>query len=475
MIEYEDHSTERLGLNTLELDLENPRFPRTASQEEAIGSMLERIPNKILAMAKSIAEGGLNPSTLPIVFATEDGRHIVKDGNRRVTAMKLLMNPKLAKDADVRRKFEKIKFDRADLKYVECVVFYDEGAADRWVELNHQSNHSGEAHEDWDPIPKMRDARNHGISVPVLDMFEMAQKAEPSIDESLSISTLDRIVSSKHFKELTGWRLDGDQLIFNMPEGDFIKCLVEIALDIADKDRSDHIDSRGTNKSEEIAAYLSKKKEEGLFGNVGTPSSVPIIVGGRGGKRGGTKKTKKPTSTLILKDVDWSVDSPRIMDLLDEMKLLSVNAHPNVISVVFRAFMEMFTKWFCDHNDMKCGMHLDQRMKDIAKFLYNEGEIKDDCRRATKEILERMDNAYNFNEELNQFGHNYELNPTPDSLISVFNSVRCLLNGMFAYDMKKAGQRRQIYGHATDVQLCSSAPLCAIRAAKAASPATCRR
>lgn len=112
---------------------------------------------------------------------------------------------------------------------------------------------------------------------------------------------------------------------------------------------------------------------------------------------------------------------------------------------------------------------------DEIEFLYNEGEIKDDCRRATKEILERMDNAYNFNEELNQFGHNYELNPTPDSLISVFNSVRCLLNGMFAYEMKKAGQRRQIYGHATDVQLCSSAPLCAIRAAKAASPATCRR
>ncbi|AGI47375.1 hypothetical protein TALC_00366 [Thermoplasmatales archaeon BRNA1] len=265
---------EKLGLQTLVIDVDNPRFPQTSSEQEAIDVMLSRIPDKILAMARDIAKHGLNPSTVPVVFATDDGKYIVKDGNRRITSLKVLMNPKLAKDANLRKKFEKIQFDRSDFKYINCVVFDDESAADHWVELNHQNDSTGIGHQDWGAIPKMRDARNHGKSVPVLEMFEMVQRAEPTIDEdNFTITTLNRVVGNKRFKELTGLKVVGNNFTINIPEKDFVNCLVEISKDISDANRPDHIDSRIANSSAEVVEYLEKKVKAGFFENTGNPSS----------------------------------------------------------------------------------------------------------------------------------------------------------------------------------------------------------
>ncbi|AGI47376.1 hypothetical protein TALC_00367 [Thermoplasmatales archaeon BRNA1] len=126
------------------------------------------------------------------------------------------------------------------------------------------------------------------------------------------------------------------------------------------------------------------------------------------------------------------------MDFMEDLRLLSVDTHPNSISVVFRAFVETFTKWFCDRNCTKNTTKLDKRLTDIADLLLREGLISDDCRKSIKAVLTQSDNVLNFNEELNQFGHNYELNPTADALIQVFNSVKCLIAGMFAFEMSAA-------------------------------------
>lgn len=98
---------ESLGLKTLEIDENNPRFPPTESQDEAIRQMLDYIPEKIIAIARDISKNGLNPLVTPAILTTEDGKNIVKDGNRRITAIKLMMDPNLTKNPELKRKFEK--------------------------------------------------------------------------------------------------------------------------------------------------------------------------------------------------------------------------------------------------------------------------------------------------------------------------------------------------------------------------------
>lgn len=436
-----EHHQERLGLGTLCIDTNNPRFTHTNSEQEAINLMLQRMPDKILAMARDIAKNGLNPSTIPIVFATSDNKNIVKDGNRRVTSLKILMDPKLVEDRELRRKFEKIHFDRSDFRYIDCIVFNDEDEADHWVELNHQNDPSGIAHEDWGAIPKMRDARNHGKSVPVLEMFEMVQKAKPAIDEDqFSISTLIRVVNSKGFKKRTGWKFEGGRFEINMPENDFVDLLKEISLDIYDEGREDHIDSRSTNSVKNIEEYLDRKQAKGLFKNVGEPSSLSVAGSRKIKKAGKDRKAASTTITLIPAEIDWNIDNPRIMDLLKDLQQFSVKSHANSVSVLFRAFMEMFTAWFGEKHGLDA-RHLDERMRKINDFLRKDSEVSDMCNKSIKSILEKSDQALNFNEELNQYGHNYELNPSPEALIQAFRSVRCLLDAMVDHESGHSGSR----------------------------------
>ena len=150
------------------------------------------------------------------------------------------------------------------------------------------------------------------------------------------------------------------------------------------------------------------------------------------------KKKGRRTKTLIDNDTECEIGCPRINVLYDELRKLSVDAHPNAVSVLFRVFMETSSKWFGAKFGVTDKRKLDERLKDIAKFLLKKHAITNDCNEALKAVLTHSDNAVNFNEELNLYGHNYELNPSPVVLISTFNSVRCLLDGMFRYAFEHA-------------------------------------
>ncbi len=427
------YSIESLGLRTLEVDENNPRFPPTESQDEAIRQMLDYIPEKIIAIARDISKNGLNPLVTPAVLTTEDGKNIVKDGNRRITAIKLMMDPSLTKDPELRRKFEKIgaNINRSDFKFISCAVFNDEEEVDHWIKLNHQNNLSGIGHEDWGAIPKMRDSRNHGKVVPVLEMYEMTQKKIPNLDEDVfPISTFERLVKSKDFKGLTGWKLEGNSISVDMPKDVFINGLVEVFNDLTNRKSVDFIDSRSINNTRGIKEYIGNKTEKGFFKK---SKSDVISIGSTNIKlpKGKQKtRTRKGVVTLITKDTAWIIENPRLNDLFEELKSISVESHPNVVSILLRAFVEMSTKWYAINNGAEDN-HLDKRMVKIADKLYAQGKITDEARKAVKSTVNKDDGVADLNQDLNQYGHNYLLNPTSAAVVSVFNSIKPMFDAMF--------------------------------------------
>ena len=99
MENVDDTSQEKvIPVSQLLLDVQNPRLPDIqTNQREAIRTMVAGLGDKIIALAKHMQENGPNPASLLIVIPSGDetGRYIVLDGNRRLTALKILEMPAL--------------------------------------------------------------------------------------------------------------------------------------------------------------------------------------------------------------------------------------------------------------------------------------------------------------------------------------------------------------------------------------------
>jgi hypothetical protein len=92
-----------LKLDSLDLDLENPRIKQAADQREAMQLIIKEQKAKLINMAESIAERGFSPIDRCLVMPSpyRKGYYTVLEGNRRVLAAKLLKNPALVADLEM--------------------------------------------------------------------------------------------------------------------------------------------------------------------------------------------------------------------------------------------------------------------------------------------------------------------------------------------------------------------------------------
>lgn len=102
-----------LKISDLNINIGNPRFEPVSTQHEAIEIIIEDQKDKIVALVTDILEEGLNPSDLPIVTPddTQEGKYVVLEGNRRMTALKILLEPNLIpkRFGNIAKKIENLK------------------------------------------------------------------------------------------------------------------------------------------------------------------------------------------------------------------------------------------------------------------------------------------------------------------------------------------------------------------------------
>ncbi len=143
------------SIRRLHLDLLNPRLgrPEVTTENEATRRLLNDFGLKIVALARSIAEHGLNP-TESWAIVEEDDRYVVLEGNRRLVACRLLEKPERAPDKDLRRTFERIRrgatIGEGYLR-PSCVMFARRADARYWIHLKHHGAGSGEGTAAWGP------------------------------------------------------------------------------------------------------------------------------------------------------------------------------------------------------------------------------------------------------------------------------------------------------------------------------------
>lgn len=209
------HHEKTIKVTDIHLDQENPRFPPVNSQREAIDAMLADQGEKIATLALDIYQNGLNPSAKLIIF--KEGSHFVDgDGNRRLTALKILETPSLADSVPkIRKRIDAIlKRSGTVPTEVGCVVFSDRNAAHHWISINHGGAQDGRGHIDWNAEQKDRFERKPSIGLEALDL--LTHKGLITSDDKARInkSTLDRLLSYKEVKSDLSISKRGDHFAF---------------------------------------------------------------------------------------------------------------------------------------------------------------------------------------------------------------------------------------------------------------------
>lgn len=199
-----------ISLDQIKLDQENVRFGNDVAQNqrEAIKLMLSNPEDakKILRLAEHIVENGLDPTELQLVTPDDEGNFIVLEGNRRLTALKLLQRPDLCPADRGYKGFLKAHHNLPNgvPESLQCSVVPTRADGDLWIELKHTGENRGAGRVGWDSdIRDERRARQTGIesigrqirNLIVENQHIFTNKAALDVFE-VDVTTLTRIFSS---------------------------------------------------------------------------------------------------------------------------------------------------------------------------------------------------------------------------------------------------------------------------------------
>ena len=141
-----------LTIDQLLLDQENPRLGSTASQSEALAGLVLLNPGYFRNLMGSIRDEGLDPGDSLYVIRSEEKHEdfVVLEGNRRLSALKVLSNPDVLAStglADTVTKplvREAAGFHRTEVEPIRCVRFDDREQANEWIRRRHTGVADGE-------------------------------------------------------------------------------------------------------------------------------------------------------------------------------------------------------------------------------------------------------------------------------------------------------------------------------------------
>ncbi len=227
------HRKADIELDKLLVNPKNYRFPSVKNEHQAMLTMLDSQQSKLTRLAEDIAKHGLNPTKRFPVLETEGGKYVVLEGNRRITALKLMANPdELPGQYPYKSTFQKlhVTYKTSLSTTVECVVYQEDEReiAEIWVGLEHTGENQGVGTVTWTTRQKERfdNRRNKKLSraFQVLEFLD-TKKVDTS---DVKQTNLDRLLSTPAVLEQLGIDFPGGQLVLTDPEHQVIERLKKV-------------------------------------------------------------------------------------------------------------------------------------------------------------------------------------------------------------------------------------------------------
>jgi hypothetical protein len=436
----------QISVGNLLLNKNNYRIVAQESQKGARDAIIAEQGRKLVVLAKDIVANGLSPFDLPMVISAEDGNdnYVMMEGNRRLTAIQLMLDPELCKGTDLHAAFVKLNKDSADAipKVLDCTIASNRDEALLWGNRKHASGLEGAGTEPWTAMAKARADKEQGYPTPALDVVNYVL-TNPALDPELrhhlegsqfKLTTLERLVTTKELQE-AGKLSINDGEVHSSYEKDWVQSfLTDVVEIIATGQKSGKkwterdIDSSEKREdfTRDIVAGRPKAKKTAKWHVSGTPKTFPVSA-----------KPKKPKSTpsteeqenLIPKAFKLSLPSGKINDIFIELKKLDVVGCRHAVSVLFRVFFEFTLDDFIKKRGItlpqKDGKDVDKltvRMHHVLKEVKASGLLNDKELKPINTALSDNDSLL-APETLNAYVHSKWMNPDPLRLKLTWSNI----------------------------------------------------
>lgn len=200
-------------LDRLLLDTKNPRIRAGHDQSDCIERLLRK-PKQLLALAKDIATNGL--STAPILVEPLKGKkYVVWDGNRRITALKLLNDSSACRNKALAAQF-KAAAAKATVPIpckVDVLASADRQALLKEVLARHAGALEGAGQLTWDALLRTMFLLGHKKAPTDYRLAGLllmwAEEHDVEIDDAFPITTIHRFLNRKSIERL-GFRDKGE-------------------------------------------------------------------------------------------------------------------------------------------------------------------------------------------------------------------------------------------------------------------------
>ena len=432
-----------IRISNLLVNTENYRFEPLASQKEAIDNMVENQGEKLLNLAKHMVEFGLNPNdkVQVIASATAKLKFIVLEGNRRVVALKLLLEPTLIdgpKQKGLKSKFTKLHNSSKSklIKEVACTIYDNIDEANIWIKVKHGGQLDGIGTVDWNSMQIQRyEERVEGKSSVVLQAIKIVKEAKETPKkikeniEKLRITNLDRLLGDPDVRSKLGVEIKNGVLHSGIEQKEVIKGFNKVIKDLLDpKFKVQKIYTKADRKK-----YIDSIKKSDLP-DISKKSSKPWQFSSKTKSKTRKTATKKPLSTerktLIPKSCSLSISNPKVNTMYYELQKINITKFTNCVSVSFRVFIELSVDCYLESNGLikkptaaKSGIDFQQKVFKVADHLVSKNIADSAIAKGMKVAIKKKNDLLGL-DTWHAYVHNNRFSPTSKDMITTWDGIQ---------------------------------------------------
>lgn len=375
-----------VSINSILLDTINPRFDPVSNQSEAVLSLLDKCGDKIVKLASDIISMGTNPSD--IVICTEEklpsGKtvYVAKEGNRRLLAIKAIIKPETAINANWRQKFARLAHSAGGIGKtpkklrVQVYSLEEEDIMKHWIAIKHDGENGGAGTVPWGSEEKSRFTGSGRNQFAVLVKTWLGLRPNISQDDkskiaSAPITTLDRILSSAQGRVILGVSFEDGKLHATRRIDNVANNLLEVIRDLTTPDpsnpRKKKINVSDVKNTEHIQHYLSKFERDddrlsspvlinldsNADGQVASPTSLPVQTQSSRGGRSAPAAASLSYLRSQLRALDHVVLNGKLKKLIGEMVQMQIDKMPLIFCIAFRSLLDISLHVFAYKNGIQ--------------------------------------------------------------------------------------------------------------------------
>lgn len=419
-----------IALDRLLVNRANDRHGELENETAAIAWLFSAREIHMRSLARDIVQQGAiyeYPLVSPV-----DEKFIVFDGNRRVTCLKLLADPRRAPTAELQTFFaeERSRWKGSFPLKILCQVEADRERVDEILFRRHTGSQGGVGQSTWDDRMKAtfvaRTGKASGLSV--ADEVEKRLREASLLPARRKIprSTMNRLLSAEPFRNRLGFSISRGRFEYTHDEGVSLGAMARVAEDLVNrKVVLGHLWDVDGKRS-----YLDGLEQEGVLPTArhSLATSKPQTNASSEKPKRGSPVPRASKRLNLIPAADYGLTWPgrlqRHHQIWDELQFrLELNRHPNAISVLFRVLLELAVENYIQ----QAGVTVFEKDKLATKLLKVGNDMRGKAKIDSKQVgmLQKFQHSDQLisADTLNRYVHSPNFAPSPEHLMSMWDSL----------------------------------------------------